>query len=207
MVDFGTPFQHFSWKLRFSRGGCASRHVRWRTPSTWKPHFSGKVLEGCAKIKPRIDFRSILAHPSSTFPEKWGFRVGGVRQRTSRDAHLPHENLTFQEKCRKGVPKSSPESTFSRKNLLKPTRELNPRKSRFCCFSPHRGETLVRLVFYDVSKRWFFMILCNRQKSAKRRNSKKWQNSPCFYSKNHRFWSLGFRVSVGSVQSPEKCKT
>ena len=33
--------------------------------------------------------------------------MGGVRQRTSRDAHLPHENLTFQEKCRKGVPKSS----------------------------------------------------------------------------------------------------
>ena len=28
--------------------------------------------------------------------------MGGVRQRTSRDAHLPHENLTFQKKYRKG---------------------------------------------------------------------------------------------------------
>ena len=149
----------------------------------------------------------ILAHPSYTFPEKWGFQSEGVRHGTFSDAHPPRKNLIFQEKCRKGVQKSSPESTFSRKYLLKPTRELNPRKSRFCCFSPHRGETLVRLVFYDVSKRWFFMILCNRQKSAKRRNSKKWQNFPCFYSKNHRFSSLGFRVSVGSVQSAEKCKT
>ena len=35
--------------------------------------------------------------------------MGGVRHGTFADAHLPHENLTFQEKCRKGVPKSSPE--------------------------------------------------------------------------------------------------
>ena len=31
----------------------------------------------------------------------------GVRQRTCRDAHPPRENLSFQEKCWKGVPKST----------------------------------------------------------------------------------------------------
>ena len=145
--------------------------------------------------------------PFLHFSGKWGFQSEGVRHSTFSDAHPPRKNLIFQEKCWKGVPKSSPESTFSRKHLLKPTREHNPRKSRICFFSPHRGETLVSLVFFDIFKRWFFMILCNRQKSAKPRNSQKWQNSPCFYSTNHRFWSLGFPVSVGSLQSREKCKT
>ena len=37
-----------------------------------------------------------------------------MRQRTCRDAHPPLENLTFQEKCRKGVPKSSPEVILGR---------------------------------------------------------------------------------------------
>ena len=76
-----------------------------------------------------------------------------MRHGSFADAHPPRKNLIFQEKCWKGVPKSSPESTFSRKHLLKPTRELNPRKSRFCCFSRSRMVAAIsRRVFRCVDK-------------------------------------------------------
>ena len=76
----------------------------------------------------------ILAHPSGTCLEKQRSETEGVRHGTFADAHPPSQNAVFEDKCRKGVPKSSPESTFPRKNLLKRRRELNPRKSRICCF-------------------------------------------------------------------------
>ena len=63
---------------------------------------------------PRSDLWLILAHPSSTFPEKWGSHAEGVRHGTFADAHPPRDNLTFQEKCWKGVPKSSPELILGR---------------------------------------------------------------------------------------------
>ena len=60
-VDFGafwgknphfcTPFRDFFLKTTFSRGGCASRDVRWRTPSTRKRRFQKKVSEGCANLE------------------------------------------------------------------------------------------------------------------------------------------------------------
>ena len=57
LVDFGTPFHNFSAKTRFSRGGCASGDGRRCTPSTRKPGFCRKVVEGCAKINLKsLDF-------------------------------------------------------------------------------------------------------------------------------------------------------
>ena len=61
----------------------------------------------CAKINLKSILGSILAHPSTTFFEKTGFHVEGARQGTFADAHPPRENLSFQEKCWKGVPKST----------------------------------------------------------------------------------------------------
>ena len=100
----------------------------------------------------------ILAHPSSTFPENWGSHAEGVRHGTFADAHPPRDNLTFQEKCWKGVPKSSPESIFPRKNLLKPTRELNPRKSRFCCFSRSRMVAAISRRVFRCFEKVIFLL-------------------------------------------------
>ena len=51
---FYTTFQHFCQKVRFSCGRCASASP-WRcTPPTRKPHFLTKVLEGSAKVWPRV---------------------------------------------------------------------------------------------------------------------------------------------------------
>ena len=52
----------------------------------------------------------ILAHPSSTCLEKQRSETEGVRHGTFADAHPPSQNAVFEDKCWKGVPKSSPES-------------------------------------------------------------------------------------------------
>ena len=57
----------------------------------------------------------ILAHPSGTWLEKQRSETEGVRQRTCRNAHPPSQNAVFQDKCWKGVPKSSPESILGPK--------------------------------------------------------------------------------------------
>ena len=107
------------------------------------------MLEGCAKIKPRIDFRSILAHPSTTSFEKTGFHVEGVRQGTFADAHPPRENLSFQEKCWKGVPKSTP----GLEKTLKTYMGAQSTKSRIYCFSYSRMVAVIsRRVFRCFEK-------------------------------------------------------
>ena len=47
----------------------------------------------------------------------------GVRQRTCRDAHPPRENLSFQEKCWKGVPKSIKNRSWGSLGAPKSSRE------------------------------------------------------------------------------------
>ena len=52
----------------------------------------------------------ILAHPSGTCLEKQRSETEGVRYGTFADAHPPSQNAVSQDKSRKGVPKSTPES-------------------------------------------------------------------------------------------------
>ena len=59
----------------------------------------------------------------------------GVRHGTFADAHPPRENLSFQEKCWKGVPKSSPGSIFPQKTTHKTYMGAQSTKSRIYCFS------------------------------------------------------------------------
>ena len=54
-----------------------------------------------------------FAHPSGTFFQNRGSRVGGVRHGGLSDAHLPHQNHVFEKKCSKGVQKSTPEAPTS----------------------------------------------------------------------------------------------
>ena len=108
---FCLPFLHFSRKIRFSVGGCASRHVLWRTLSTWKPNFSGKVQEGCAKIKPRIDFFSKTPLKTYTGAQSTNITILLFSSSPRRDAGSPrvlrrfekvifHDFVQSPEKCK-----------------------------------------------------------------------------------------------------------
>ena len=64
-----------------------------------------------------------------------------MRQRTCRDAHPPRENLIFQEKCRKGVPKSMRNRSWDSLGAPKSTPEAleGPRHGPRACFCDFGG--------------------------------------------------------------------
>ena len=78
----------------------------------WLPRVARGRVSVIASLDRRVSRRwSILAHPSTTFLQKPGFRVEGVHLGTDADAHPPHENTVFAQKMWKGVPKTPPRTT------------------------------------------------------------------------------------------------
>ena len=70
--------------------------------------FQEKCWKGVPKSSPELILGRFWHTLPQLFSKKTGFHVEGVRQGTFADAHPPTENLSFQEKCWKGVPKSTP---------------------------------------------------------------------------------------------------